>query len=368
MAGKFFSGSMIILLVTALALVSLGACAAPAATAQTAPGGEGAAEAGGSGPGGAGSEPAADAGLPLEGDDGLPAEGEIIDIQLLIGDDFDIVALADTPPTATTLMPVASGKTVFSNDATTIDASNTADGYVMIKFNKPETAKLKVIVECPSKVNYTYNLSGGGNYEVFPLSDGSGAYKISVYKNVSGTKYSTVYSASASVALKNEFAPFLLPNQYVNYNASSKAVALAKELVKDTKDELEAVAAVYDYVVKNITYYKERAANVQSGYLPNIDTVLAEKKGICFDYAALMTAMLRSQGIPCKLVIGYAGTVYHAWINVYTKEEGWVDSVIYFDGVEWKRMDPTFASSGGSSESAMQYIGDGKNYSAKYLY
>ena len=25
------------------------------------------------------------------------------------------------------------------------------------------------------------------------------------------------------------------------------------------------------------------------------------KKGICFDYAALMTGMLRSQGIPCKL-------------------------------------------------------------------
>ena len=49
------------------------------------------------------------------------------------------------------------------------------------------------------------------------------------------------------------------------------------------------------------------------------------EKGICFDYAALMTAMLRSQGIPTKLEIGYSGEVYHAWISTYIDEIGWVD-------------------------------------------
>ena len=99
-----------------------------------------------------------------------------------------------------------------------------------------------------------------------------------------------------------------------------------------------------------------------------LDNVLAAKKGICFDYAALMTGMLRSQGVPCKLVVGYAGTVYHAWINVWTEETGWIDGVIYFDGTAWQRMDPTFASSGGGSDAIMQYIGDGKNYTQKYVY
>ena len=41
--------------------------------------------------------------------------------------------------------------------------------------------------------------------------------------------------------------------------------------------------------------------------LPSVDETLKTKKGICFDYAALMTAMLRSQGIPTKLEIGYQG-------------------------------------------------------------
>ena len=78
--------------------------------------------------------------------------------------------------------------------------------------------------------------------------------------------------------------------------------------------------------------------------------------------------MLRSQGIPCKLVVGYAGTAYHAWISVWSEETGWVDGVIYFNGTSWHRMDPTFASSGKGSKAIMAYIGDGKNYSAKYFY
>ena len=99
-----------------------------------------------------------------------------------------------------------------------------------------------------------------------------------------------------------------------------------------------------------------------------VDKVLEAKKGICFDYSAVMAAMLRSQGIPCKLVIGYAGTVYHAWINVYIEGVGWVDKAIYFDGKTWTLMDPTFVSTGKGSASIMKYVTTASNYSAKYAY
>jgi transglutaminase-like putative cysteine protease len=203
---------------------------------------------------------------------------------------------------------------------------------------------------------------------VFPISDGNGKYQVSVFENVSGTKYAAVTSVAMDVTLKDEFAPFLLANQYVNYKLDSKTVAKAKELVKPEMKVLEKVGAVYNFVVSNLVYDTQKAATVKSGYLPVVDTVLAEKKGICFDYAALMTSMLRSQGVPCKLVVGYAGTAYHAWISVWSAETGWVDGAIMFDGKTWQRMDPTFASSGKKSESIMKYIGDGKNYTVKYLY
>lgn len=57
-----------------------------------------------------------------------------------------------------------------------------------------------------------------------------------------------------------------------------------------------------------------------------------------------MTAMLRSQGIPTKLEIGYSGEAYHAWISTWIDEIGWVDNVIEFDGTSWTLMDPTLAA------------------------
>ena len=278
----------------------------------------------------------------------------------------EAVALAASAAIPDTLQPVASGTQVKKSDKAVIDYSNTGDGYVMVQYTASTSKRLKAQVKGPT-TTYTYNLTAG-EWEVFPLSDGNGSYQVIVYENISGTKYSTVTSVSFQVTLTDEFAPFLRPNQYVDYCVAPKTVAKAAELTAGKTDPLAKVQAIYEFVVKNLTYDKQLAATVQSGYLPVLDTVLAKKTGICFDYAALMTGMLRSQGVPCKLVVGYAGTAYHAWISVWSEETGWVEGVIYFDGTSWQRMDPTFASSGKQSASIMQYIGDGKNYTVKYLY
>ena len=202
---------------------------------------------------------------------------------------------------------------------------------------------------------------------MLPLSDGDGRYQAGIYRNVRGSEYAMVMLAEFEATLKDEFAPFLRPNQYVNYLSSPNTVQQGAELCAQLEHPLEKVAAVYDYVVQNVTYDEEKAATVQSGYLPNLDDILEIKKGICFDYAAMMTAMLRSQEVPCKLVVGYAGSIYHAWISVWTEENGWIDGAIFFDGHVWKRMDPTFVSSAENREEILEFVERG-NYTVKYLY
>jgi len=279
----------------------------------------------------------------------------------------EAVALSSAPAAVSKeVSAVASGKLQKKNSSAVIDYSNTADGYVMVKYLAKTDLKLKVQVKGPS-TTYTYNLTPE-EWIAFPLSDGNGSYQVIVYKNVSGTKYATVLSLNTKVEMKDEFAPFLHSNQYVDYDNAPNTVKKAEELIGEEKDTLKKVELVYDYVVKGMTYDKELASTVKSGYLPVLDTVLEKKSGICFDYASLMTGMLRSQGVPCKLVVGYAGTAYHAWISVWVEGSGWVDGVIWFGGSSWQRMDPTFASSGQSSQSILEYIGDGQNYTAKYFY
>lgn len=298
------------------------------------------------------------------------AEGEpYTDIEPLEVIDIadEAVALAEAPAAVPDFpMPEASGVLEASRADAVIDYSNTADGYVMVCFRGETDKRLKVRVTGP-ETTYTYNLSKDG-WEVFPLSDGNGEYKISVYKNVSGSKYAVVLSQTVDVELSDEFAPFLRPNQYVNYRPDSPVAEKAETLTEGIKDPLKMVEAVYDFVVSTLSYDKEKASSVKSGYLPVLEEVLKEEKGICFDYAALMTAMLRSRGVPCKLVVGYAGDVYHAWISVWTEKSGWIDGAVFFNGTAWHRMDPTFASSAGRSDSIMEYIGDGSNYTEKYIY
>lgn len=60
-----------------------------------------------------------------------------------------------------------------------------------------------------------------------------------VYENTSGNKYALAFSTPVTVMLTNDFAPFLRPNQYVNYSADSQAVKKAAELTKGKKNDLE---------------------------------------------------------------------------------------------------------------------------------
>ncbi|MBO5487299.1 MAG: transglutaminase domain-containing protein [Eubacterium sp.] len=263
----------------------------------------------------------------------------------------------------------APGELVEENDKCIIDYSNTADGYVMVKY-KADTDKLikvQTIANGKKDKTYTYTLRTG-KYEVIPLTEGDGSYKITVNLQIDGNKYSVVMSTSIDVTLSSQFAPYLRPNQYVNYNKNTKVVKKAASLTKKSKSELAKVKKIYNYVIKNYKYDKKLARTVKTGYLPNLNKVYKKKKGICFDYAAVMTAMLRSQGVATKLVIGYTGNAYHAWINVYSKKKGWITGAIYFNGKKWKLMDPTFASTSKSSKSIMKYIGNGRNYKAKYSY
>lgn len=269
------------------------------------------------------------------------------------------------PPAGIVLEPEASGEREERCDVAVADYSHAEDGYIMVRYFGQTDKRLKVLVHGPS-TTYTYDLPLD-EWTVFPLSDGDGSYQVGIYRNTGGTEYAMVMLAQFQVTLHDEFAPFLRPNQYVNYLTAPNTVSQGAQLCTGLEGSLEKVAAVFDFVVQHLQYDDEKAATVQSGYLPDLDEILKIRKGICFDYAAMMTAMLRSQQVPCKLVVGYAGSIYHAWISIWTEETGWVDGAIFFDGHMWKRMDPTFVSSAQDRTQILDFVENG-NYTAMYLY
>lgn len=249
------------------------------------------------------------------------------------------------------------------NNGVKLDLSATAEGYVAVSAVSDARLKFQVLKD---DVTYTYDIGSDGAPSVFPLQSGNGTYTFRVMENVAESKYAVKYATDAEVNLKDEFQPYIRPSEYADYTEDSACVKLASGFSAEAGDELDVVSAVFDYICESVTYDKEKAETVKSGYLPDPDETLASGKGICFDYASLAAAMLRSQGIPTKVIFGYVSPndLYHAWNMFYTKETGWVTVEYEVSADTWNRLDLTFSA----NEADETFIIDGANYTDVYIY
>lgn len=240
------------------------------------------------------------------------------------------------------LWPSADGINVQSDDCISVDYSNSSQGYFMMKSLNENHAHIKLQVICNNET-YTYDLNKELEYEVYPFNMGDGTYTIRVLEQVEDTQYVLRFALDIEVQLEDEFTPYLYPSQIVDYDENTLCLEKSFELTKDDTTELERVESIYTWVIHNVVYDWDKVEEVQGKYvLPILDDTYTNLKGICFDYAALMAAMLRVQHIPTKVVTGMVEEGYHAWIEVYIENVGWIKPHIYFHSSEWTRMDPTF--------------------------
>lgn len=258
------------------------------------------------------------------------------------------------------LIPLAEKKLVYCDEGIVMDVSNLSEGYFMVCYTG-NAKKVQLLLETPKGTTYHYRIPTKGIYGVYPLSEGTGEYCAKFYENIIDNKYAEIFSQRVSVEHLDETRVFLYPNEYVKFDEDSLIVKKGEELAKGKSSDMEVVKSVYQYVTTHISYDYDKAKNVASGYLPDVDEILISEKGICFDYASLMAAMLRSQGIPTRLEIGYLEDRYHAWISVYSKETGWMDRMICFENDSWVLMDPTLASNE-KEKTIKKYMNHSNNY------
>lgn len=131
------------------------------------------------------------------------------------------------------IWPQATGENRKSSHSLVVDMSNAADGYVMAKASQSnKKLKLRVVKD---STTLTYDLNNSGEYEVFPLQLGSGTYQFALFKNASGQRYSQDGKLNVKVTLNDENAPFLCPNQYVNYTHLLRHANLTNRMTAERK-------------------------------------------------------------------------------------------------------------------------------------
>jgi len=209
----------------------------------------------------------------------------------------------------------------------TIDSNYSGEGIVRVAHSGTDK-KTKVMVEKGS-TKYYYDLKKEEDF--FPLQLGQGDYTVTVLENITGIKYKAVAQKSFKAEITEMNSVYLQSTQPIVWNYDMESIKLANSLAQGEKDNLKVVQTIYDYIVNNISYDYKKADKLSSDYTPEIDTIFRDGKGICYDYSVLFAAMLRSRGIPAKMVKGYRDGIekYHAWNEVY------------LDG-RWKVIDATF--------------------------
>ena len=281
------------------------------------------------------------------------------------------VATQPDPPPVVTIpnfpVPTSPGTKVATAARGWIDYSNAEQGYVSAKYTG-SVPKIKLVITCEGKSTpYNHDVAPGV-VEYYPLSYGAGNYTVTLYENTSGSSYAELVSCRFSTNTSS-LQPFTYTNHYSIFDSNSKCVNKAAELCAGKTGTIDKIAAIFGWVANNVSYDYNLAATVQSGYVPNPDRTYNSRTGICFDYASLMCAMLRSQGIPTRLVVGWAKTdIYHAWNEIYTQETGWITPELMLKNAGWNITDATFYSTSGNKAQIGSYISDSSNYTVRYYY
>ena len=242
------------------------------------------------------------------------------------------------------LMPTQPRVLVYEQAGYWVDYSNAHEGY--LSFYAPSSERLQKAQVSFNDQTYTYTLVPN-QVVVVPLQEGSGTYQLRLLQQLQDTQYAVVGSLSIDAVLRDETRAFLYPNQLVDYTPESLAVQRSFELTTTAPSEIERVYAIYTFLTETIAYDYPKAEVAKTTFiLPKVDETLSLEKGICFDYAALMSAMLRVQHIPTRIITGFTDLGYHAWVEVYIQDEGWINPSIYFKQSTWTHIDPTFDASG----------------------
>ncbi len=145
-------------------------------------------------------------------------------------------------------------------------------------------------------------------------------------------------------------------NEIVYYNgitleegikSNSEIDNMAYEITRKRSSDKEKAKAIYAWVGSNVEYDYDKATEILNDNFRNKSGAIVtfkDRRGICFDYACLFTAMARASALKVRVVIGqgFDGKTWvaHAWNEVYLKEED-----------RWINVDPTFYKGGNYFDS-----------------
>ncbi len=162
----------------------------------------------------------------------------------------------------------------------------------------------------------------------------------------------TAYSLSPNLNATEKNASALLYPDFIlrHYlhtpDVNPQIVDLARQITQPATSVMQAVSLVHTHLLTSYRYSLD-VPSLQSAH-PLDDFLLTRKTGYCEHYATAMVVLLRTAGIPARLVTGFLATEWNEFGGYYTVRQrdahAWVE--VYFPQSGWITIDPTPPSPG----------------------
>lgn len=182
------------------------------------------------------------------------------------------------------------------------------DGNVLADYNVPGKSQMTVKTDIEGVVKYLeYDLAASGTKQDIPAE--------LVKKYTTPTHYWQSQDPNLVLALK------------------------AKTDINNKQKVSDIVREINSFVIQTLSYNNEKIKyNIRQG---SSAALKDPSNAVCLEYSDLMIALLRSQGIPARMPIGYGYTGnLKSSSSVSDSLHSWVEA--YVPGVGWMNIDPTW--------------------------
>lgn len=146
----------------------------------------------------------------------------------------------------------------------------------------------------------------------------------------------------------------------IRFNTGDDLPKLVKTLIAPAQTDLEKARVLFVWVAANVHYDDRNIKSYRFGYVvKSIDSlsaatsVLRSRQGVCTDYSLLLYQLLKSAGLPARIVTGYAkGQADQAGTPIRSINHQW--NMVFLDD-RWQPLDATWASTNNGTRPLNMY-------------
>lgn len=230
---------------------------------------------------------------------------------------------------------------------------NSPRSYSAVELAKQKIIRYRVTME-PIGTNVFFLAPRGrslsGDYRLLAADSGGAVFDYDSQHAISRYEATSDIATPAPTALRHvehNYPPYIAATYLKLPDLDPRIARLAAQIISSSTNDYDRASAIENYLRTRFGYTLQLPQSTPKD--PVADFLFVRKQGHCEYFASAMAVMLRTVGIPSRVVNGFRSDEFNDISGSYVVRakdaHAWVEA--YFSGYGWQTFDPTPAGDSG---------------------